>query len=163
MTEFTIGSVAVAALLGLVVTCFLWMWGGRSKEEGGLGKWLRRILASLTMAGTVNGSAVAMGNWDPRLLLVLPALVVGSSMGYGGSSPEEKILRRALFVVGMSIAGAVCAWTYGGLAWGVLVLHVGVAAWTIWLGVKNPLHAAAEEVFVCLLLNAGLAAYPFMA
>lgn len=156
MTEFGIGLVAAADVAGLSLACFLWMWGGRER------KWIRRILGSLALAGTVNGSAWMLGVWDFRLILVLPALILGSSMGYGGETEAEKVLKRSLFACGMVLSGVLCTWILGGMAWSILILHAGVAAWTIWLGVKNPLHAAAEEVFVCLLLNTGLLMYPFL-
>jgi hypothetical protein len=44
----------------------------------------------------------------------------------------------------------------------VFVPHVGVGMWSIWLGVKNPIEASAEEVFICALLNIGLMMYGFV-
>jgi len=114
------------------------------------------------IASTVNISAVMMGVWGWQLTLLFPALFTGSSQGYGGDTTWEKICRRTLFAAGMVAAGFICVLVLGPKAWMVFVPHVGIAAWSIWLGTRNPLHAAAEEVFVALTLYAGLLMYPFL-
>jgi len=156
MTETGIGTVAVGSLLGLVACCFLWMLGGRS------GKWKRRYAGSFVLALTVNLAALAMGVWDAWLLALVVTLALAFSMGYGGETTAEKVIRRTVFALGVLASGALCTLVIGGNAWMLLVPHVGVGLFSIWLGVKNPLHAAAEEVGVCFLLNGMLVFYPFI-
>ncbi len=156
MTEFTIGSIASGSIVGLALGTWLYMWGGRSN------KWVRRFIGSLVIATTVNVSAIIMGNWHWVLVLTYPCLIGGFCMGYSGSSLFEKVKRRALFALAVCSAGLVCCFAFGGSAWWVLPIHVGIAAFTIYLGVISKVQAAAEEVFVCLCLNAGLLMYPFI-
>jgi len=156
MTEMAIGTWASVSLLGMVLACYLYMSGGRHR------KWIRRFFASLVLALTVNLVSWKMGLWEPMMIWVWPALVGGFSMGYGAFDPWHKFVRRFIYVIGIVAAGSIMTLAIGGNAWMVWVLHAGVGLWSIWLGLKNPLHAAAEEVFVCATLNLGLCAYPFV-
>lgn len=156
MTEMTIGTLATAALGGLIVGCYLYMRGGRS------GKWQRRYVGSLAIALTTWLTSYFLGVFEYWHLLVYPALVVGFSFGYGGDTTVKKVIRRTVFAVSVLSAGLVYTLTLGGNAWLVFPLHVGVGVWSIWMGIKNPIHAAAEEVVVCALLNLGLILYPFI-
>lgn len=156
MSEMMIGTLASLSIFHLAVGCFLYMWGGRNR------KWIRRFVGSLVIAGTVNMMAHYLGIWQIWHLLVWPILALGFSLGYGGDNLREKLVRRTIFTVGVVSAGLPFVLTLGGLAWTIWVLHVGVGAFSIWLGTRNPLHAAAEETFVCLVLNTGLLLYPFL-
>jgi len=156
MSEYVIGWTAVGSLLGLTVACAFYMLGGRHD------KWQRRYLGSLALMATVNISAYVMGVWSSWLLVIFPCLVFGFSLGYGAESVRERIIRRTIYALGCCLAGLQCCFVLGGNAWLVLVPHLGTALWSIYLGTKNPLYAAAEEVFVCASLNLGLCMYPFM-
>jgi len=156
MTERLIGYSAVISLLFLVVGCALYMEGGRSN------KWIRRFIGSLVIATGVNVAALMMGKWVWSLPLVYGPLAAGFCMGYGGDTLLRKWIRRSLFCLGVCSAGLVFCFTYGSNAWMVLPLHLGVGAWSIYLGIRNPIQAAAEETFVCALLNLGLMMYPFI-
>ncbi len=156
MSEYLILYLVFGSLIGVAVAALLYMLGGRA------GKWKRRYVGSFVLAGTVNVVSVVMQIWNPWLLLVFPALIGGFSMGYGGDNLGMKILRRTLYAAGVCAAGLVFCLTMGGNAWWVLIPHVGVGAWSIYLGVKNPIYAAAEEGFICVLLNIGLCMYPFI-
>ena len=156
MSEIGIGTLASASIVGLALGCFLYMLGGRS------GKWKRRFVGSLVIATTVNACSYFMGNWSWHLILVYPALCIGFSLGYGADTLPLKILRRSIFALGVVGAGLVFCFTLGGKAWLVFTPHLGVALWTVFIGIKNTIHAAAEETFICLLLNAGLLIYPFV-
>lgn len=149
---------ATLALLCLTIGCFFYSWGGRS------GKWKRRFVGSFIMACGVNGLCAWRGIWNPWLLTVYPALVLGFSMGYGdkGVGGYIKFIRRFIYALGVLSSGLVMSLTLGGNSWGVFVPHVAVGLWSIWLGYKNPIEAAAEEIFVCALLCLLLFAYPFI-
>ena len=131
------------------------MEGGRSN------KIIRRLGAAAVLALTVNLLTVFLKNWSPWFLLCLPALFGGFSMGYGADKGYVKLIRRAIYAFCICLTGLIFCIVLGGKAWLILPVHVGVAAWSIWLGVKNPIPAAAEEVFICALLNFGLVMYPF--
>lgn len=156
MSEYYIGFQAIGGLVGVVVACVLYMIGGRSN------KIIRRIGSAFILAVTVNVLCAVRGIWSPYQLIVFPALFGGFSMGYGADSTGMKIIRRLLYAVAICTSGVILALTIGGNAWMILPLHIGVGLWTVWLGVKNPIQAAAEEVFVCALLNIGLVMYPFV-
>ena len=74
----------------------------------------------------------------------------------------KKVIRRSIYAVGVCGAGLIYCLTFNGNAWLIFPLHIGVGIWSVWLGVKNPLHAKAEEFFISMLLNIGLIMYPFI-
>ena len=156
MSEMSIGTLATIAIVGLALMCFMYMWGGRS------GKWKRRFVGAFIGCVLVNALMVIRGLWSPWFLTLFPALSIGFHLGYGAEIPIVKVLKRTIYCLTICGSGLICALVLGGNAWLVLPLHVGVGLWSIWLGVKNPIEAAAEETFVCLLLNAGLIMYPFI-
>jgi len=158
MNEMTLGTLASAGIVVLAVHCFLWMFGGRT----GTKKLWRRYVGSAVGGTYVNIMSVITTVWGAWLLAVLPALIIGSSMGYGGDTTGEKVIRRTLFCLGNTVAGIFCCLHFGGVCWWLFVVHVIVAIGSIVLGVKNPVHAAPEEVFVCATLNLILYAYPFL-
>lgn len=149
---------ATLAMVGLTLACFFYSWGGRS------GKWKRRFIGSLILACTVNGLCVWRGIFNPWMLLVYPLLIGGFSMGYGdkGRGGYVKLVRRTIYAIGVLSSGFLMAFLLGGNAYYAMLPHIGVGLWSIYLGYKNPYEAAAEEVFVCALLNIGLVAYPFV-
>lgn len=155
MNEFTTLYQATLALVGLTLACLLYSLGGRS------GKWQRRFVASFILASTVNGLCAWRGIWSPYMLTIYPALIAGFSMGYGSDIGYIKFVRRLFCALAICGSGLILCLILGGNAWMILPLHVGVAIWTIWIGIKNPLPAAAEEVFICALLNLGLMMYGF--
>lgn len=154
--EYFIGYTAVASLIGLAAGCLFYMLGGRD------GKWLRRFIGSLIIAITVWGASIVMGTFNWWLLLIYPALSVGFSFGYGADLVWTKIIKRTIFALAVLSAGLVCACSMGGNAWLVFPCHLGIGLWSVYLGVTNPVQAAAEEVFVCASLNLMLMAYPFI-
>lgn len=156
MSEYAIGNLAVGGMLGLTLSTWLYMIGGRAN------KIIRRLGAALVLAVTVNLLSVAMGKWHPLMIAILPSLFAGFSMGYGANVGYLKFVRRLLYCLGVCSAGAIMALALGGNAWMILPLHIGVGLWTIFLGLKNPTLAASEEVFVCALLNIGIIIYPFI-
>ena len=156
MNEYQIGYYAIGGLAGLVIGCFFYMLGGRAN------KWLRRFVGSAIIASTVIGLLLIFGLFQYIHLLIYPLLAIGFSLGYGGDNLVYKLIRRAVFMLGVLTPGLLLAWTLGGNAWFVFIFHAGLGLFSIYLGTTNKLQASAEEVFVCLVLNAGLIAYSFV-
>lgn len=158
MSEMTIGTLAVVALLICVVDCFFWMWGGRK------GKYKRRYIGSAIQTAGINVLALICGTWAWQFALAIGPEIGSRSMGYGGDSTGEKVIRRSVFALCSLLAGAVLAWGCGfdGKAITLLICQGVVSTVTIILGVKNPLPAAVEEVFVCISLKYFNYAYLFV-
>jgi len=158
MNEYNIMYTGIGALIGLVISAWLYAEGGRQD------KWKRRFLASAVLATTVNICSLIMGKWTYELLGIFPLLIVGFSLGYGVNDDNVvwKITRRTLYALGNIVSGLLFIFFVSQSGWLVFVPHVGIALWSVWLAVKNPIHAAAEELFVCVLLNLGLCMYPFI-
>jgi hypothetical protein len=149
MSEFKLGTIAAIALGICVVDCFFWMWGGRS------GKWRRRYVGSIIQTLGINILALITGTWVWQFIVSMGGEFGSRSMGYGGDTTGEKILRRSIFASGSLVAGAILAWGVGFNSKTIVLLICQVIASiiSIILGVKNPLPAAVEEVFVCLSLK----------
>jgi len=149
MSEFKLGTLATIALGICVIDCFLWMWGGRS------GKWKRRFLGAGIQVLGINIIALITGTWAWQFLLSMGGEAGSRSMGYGGDTPGEKIMRRTVFALGSLASGAILAWGTGftGKAITLLICQAIASVVSIVLGIKNPLPAAVEEVFVCLSLK----------
>ena len=158
MPELTIGYTAFGSLIGLAIGSLMYMLGGRDN----ISKGVRRFGGSFVIAATVNAASIVMGKWNPWFLITYPCLVFGFSLGYGGDVLFTKVIRRTIFCLGVLTASLSFVFVLGGATWLLFPLHIGVAIWTIWLGVRNPIHAAAEEFFICVLLNLGLIMYPFI-
>jgi len=156
MSEYVIGWTAVGSLAGLTGACALYMLGGRH------GKWQRRYLGSFVLSATVNAASCVMGLWTAWLLLVFPCLVAGFSLGYGGDTLLQRVFRRLVYVLGVCSAGLVFYLVLGHRVWWIFWPHLGMGLWSVYLGTKNPVHAAAEETFICAMLNIGLCMYPFV-
>lgn len=157
MSETTLGLQAIGGLVGVVLASTLYMLGGRS------GKWKRRFVGSAILAITVNVLFVLRGLWSPWYLLTFPMLIGGFSMGYGADELGAKILRRSIYALGVCASGVLIAVVHGvPNGYWLLIPHIGVGAFSIFLGVKSILPAAVEEVAVCMVLNLFLVFYPFV-
>lgn len=151
----TMYQAGIAGLI-LVAASFMYSWGGRS------GKWKRRFIGSAILAAGVNGLCVWRGIWSPYMLIVLPCLIGGFSLGYGADTLGGKILRRSIYCLGVLMSGVVMAVVLGGHAYWVLIPHVGIGAFSIYMGSRNPIYASSEEFFICMMLNMGLLMFPFV-
>jgi len=149
MNEFKLGTLAAIALGVCVIDCFFWMWGGRSR------KWRRRFIGSTIQILGINILALITGTWVWQFALSLGPEIGSRSMGYGGESTREKLMRRSVFALGSLAVGTVLAWGLGfnSKAIWLLVCQAIASVVSIILGIKNPLPAAVEEVFVCLSLK----------
>lgn len=156
MSEYTTMYQAALAGLAIVAASFFYSWGGRS------GKWKRRFIASFILACAVNGLLAWRGIWNPLALITYPILCIGFSLGYGAEELLQKIFKRMIYAITICLSGLLLAFVLGGNAWFVLIPHVGIAAFSVYLGTRNPIEAAAEEFFICMVLNLGLMMYPFI-
>jgi len=149
MSEFGLGSLAAIALAICVVDCFLWMWGGRA------GKWKRRFLGAGVQILGINILSIITGTWAWQFILALVPEMGSRSLGYGGSTTTQKLIKRAVFALGSLGVGAILAWGAGWWDKAVILLICQAVASvvSVVLGVWNPLPAAVEEVFVCLSLK----------
>lgn len=149
MSEFNLGTLAVIALVICAIDSLAWMAGGRE------GKWKRRFLGAAIQSLGINILALICGTWAWQFALSVGPEAGSRSMGYGGDTTGEKIMRRAVFAVGSLAVGAILAWGVGfsNKAITLLVCQAVASVVSIILGVKNPLPAAVEEVFVCFSLK----------
>ena len=157
MSETWIGTIAFIEMLILCVGCWFYMLGGRS------GKWKRRFVGSLICSTALWVGLVLTQQFNWWALGVYPLLIGAFCLGYGSDVPLTKILKRMIVVAATLTTGVLMAVIIGGNAWMVLPLQAAIAMGSVWLGVKNPITAAAEEFFVCLLLTQCLMMYPFVA
>jgi len=143
--------------MGLAIMALLYMLGGRE------GKWKRRFVGAFVQAVNSNVCFAIMQLWNWWLLLTWPIVSIGLHFGYGGSTTGAKLIRRTIYCAANLAVAGLFIWQYGPKMLWVFIPNVGVAAWSIYMGVKNPIYAAAEEVFVCALLYLMTNAYPFVA
>lgn len=134
----------------------LYSWGGFS------GKWKRRFVGSAILSGGFIGLCLWRGLWNPWLLTSFPAIVTAFCLPYGAESTFPKIIKRTSVVLAVLLSGLAFCLINGGNAWWVMIPHFGIGLWAVYLAVKNPLFARAEEGFVCLLMLVGLYMYPFI-
>lgn len=156
MNEFNIIWQATGAGVGLVLSSMLYAIGGRT---GGPGKWVRRFAGSFILALTIWVVCWLRECFSWGLLGVWPLLSIGYHLGYGADTLPAKIIRRSVYAITVLLAGGLMAWLLS--AWAILIPHVGVGLFSVYLGVKNPTEAAFEEFFISMLLGLGLIAYPF--
>ena len=149
MSETTLGTLASIGLGICVVDCFLWMWGGRN------GKYKRRFIGSALQGLGINILSLITGTWAWQFVVAIGPEIGSRCLGYGGDTTGEKIMRRTVFAAGSLAAGACLAWGAGfsDKAVTLLICQAVASVVSIILGVKNPLPASVEEVFVCLSLK----------
>jgi hypothetical protein len=126
-------------------------------QLGGIGnKWLRRYVAPVILALAANLIALFLGTWAWQLILILPCLIAGFSLGYGASTTAEKILRRTIYAAGVLTACFCGLWATGFTisGWVVFGLTCLTGITSVVLGVLNPFNnARAEEFMVCQVLT----------
>jgi len=151
----TVWAAGLAGIL-LVIGSIFYSLGGRK------GKWLRRFVGSFIISLAVWIPSLIMHNFYWWYLAIFPLLAIGFSLGYGADIIWEKILKRSVFALAVLSSALLCAIVVGGNGWLLLVYAVGVGAWSVWLGVTNPVEAAGEEFLICMTLNLGLMGFPFV-
>jgi hypothetical protein len=156
MNETMIGTIALIGTIITAIGCWFYMWGGRD------GKWKRRFIGSLICATAIWVESLLLGVFDIWQLLAYPILIGVFSLGYGSDVPLTKIIKRLIVVLGSLMVGVLMWLTIDNSALLILPLQFMIALGSVWLGVKNPVPAAAEEFFVCLLLTECNLLYPFV-
>lgn len=156
MTETFLGTIPLIGIIVLAVGCWFYMWGGRSD------KWKRRFIGSLICSIAIWLESLILGNFSLLQLIAYPITILYFSLGYGASIPLNKLIKRSIVAICSILVGLLFCFTIGGKAWLILPLQVLIASGSIWLGIKNPLHAAPEEFFVCLLLTECNLMYPLI-
>jgi hypothetical protein len=156
MNETWLGTIPLIGTIITAIGCWLYMLGGRS------GKWQRRFAGSLTCATAIWVEALLVKNFNIWMLSAYPLLIGTFVLGYGSDITLTKIVKRSIVVATSLTVGVIMCIVLGGAAWWVLPIQVAVAAMSIYLGVKNPIQAAPEEFFVCLLLTECNLMYPFV-
>jgi len=154
------GLVALGGLMAFVSNMF-YMWGGTE----GFGKWWRRFVGSSVLAASTNIIAACLGLWMWQYLLFFPALMIGFSMGYGGDSTLEKVLRRTIYAVGILSSCAIGLWATGFTAagWTVTALACVTGLTSVALGVFNPFKSArVEEFLVSQVLTLYIPFWPYV-
>ena len=157
MSETWLGTIPLFGTILIALGCWFYMLGGRD------GKWKRRFIGSLICATAIWLESLLLGVFQWVQLSVYPLLAICFSLGYGADVPIIKVLKRSIVVLCSLLTGIMFCLTIGHSAWLILPIQVVVAAVSIWLGVKNPIPAAAEEFFVCLFLTVCNLMYPFAA
>jgi len=145
----------IIAMVVLTIGCGLYSMGGYS------GKWKRRFVASFIISGGFNALCAWRGLWNPYLLTAFPVLIGAFCLPYGADTLFPKLLKRFCVVAAVIASGLAFCMT-NDKGWLVMVPHAGIGAWSMYLGVVNPIQARAEEGFICLFLSAGLLMYPFV-
>jgi len=156
MSETWMGTIPLIGTIVVAFGCWLYMLGGRS------GKWRRRFIGALLCATAIWVEALLIGNFSFWMLIAYPMLIASFSLGYGSQFLATKIIKRAVVVLASLTVGLTMCLVLGGTAWWVLPVQVFIAIPTIYLGTRNPVYAAPEEFFVCLLLTECNLMYPFV-
>lgn len=153
---------AVAGLSAIIVAT-LYSLGGRAFDGGKKGyKWLRRYLASFILCLSFCLLALWRGNFSFWFLLIFPLFVGIFSLGYGSDVLWIKLLKRSIIAVASVAVGVALMFILGGRAGLALIPHAGLAAWSVYMGVKNPFPAAAEEFIISMLLSGPIYFYLFI-
>jgi len=156
MSEYGIGVLGTAGIITVVIASMFYWLGGRSK------KWLRRFISPAILTIGLCGISLIKGNFSPWFLGVYPCLVLGFSLGYGADNMAEKVLKRALYALGVLSAGVMACLGLGGGAWWLLAVQLILAVGSVILGVKSILPAAVEEGIICILLTLFIPLYPLI-
>jgi hypothetical protein len=133
------------------IAAVLYMWGGTA----GFGKFWRRFIASFILAVAANMIAFYLNSWCVQYLCFWPALIVGFSLPYGGSSVMEKVVKRTVFALGVLSCCALGLWAVGFSVsgWVVMTLAVITGLTSVALGVLNPFsNAPLEQFIICQVL-----------
>lgn len=155
MDEYVIIYQITGGAIAIVISAMLYSLGGRN------GKWKRRFVGSFIASATVNILCLMRGIWAWPLLLTWPLISIGYSLGYGKEG-WLKYVQRTIYATTVCSAGLACAFALGGNAFWLLIPHFGIGLFSIYLGTKNPIAAAAEEFIISLLLTLMLLGYPFL-
>lgn len=140
----------VIQILLMTGAAFFYGWGGIK------GKWKRRYISSFLVVVSISAGSLILSRFNYWLLLVFPLAIGTHSLGYGVNEGENqtlrKVLKRSLVVLASLTVSAVLVLTFGKPAVFLLPVDMIVGITSIYLGVRNPTQASAEEFQICLML-----------
>jgi hypothetical protein len=137
------------------IASMLYAIGGTEMSFGGK-KWLRRYLGTFILALSTSVIALILGAWSWKLILIYPCLIGGMSLGYGGDTTGEKLIRRAVFASGVLMACVVGLWyvSFSVNGWIMFGLASFIGLTSVVMGVWNPFkNAPLEQYLICQVLT----------
>lgn len=139
MNEYSQGILGTLALIPSVLFSLISWIGGRSS-----GRIYKRLLAPILFCSLVIGLALLTGKFSVWMFLSFPAYLVSCSVGYGGVTFSEKVLRRSVWSVIRSMAALTFCISTG--SWFIFIFQAAVGLmFAIAFGTRNPLKAPQEE------------------
>lgn len=139
MSEWTLGwshSLGLLIWFGFLI-CY-WIGGRRHK-------WIRRWVGSLFLIGAVLVVALLKQQAEWALLLLYPASVLALSLGYGGNSLMQKVIRRLRYGVALGSLSLLLA-IITGHGFLVALFQIMLAGFaSVYFGALNPLPSAVSE------------------
>lgn len=148
MNEYQIVWTSAFSGLGIVISALLYSLGGRED------KYLRRWVASFVIATTANITAFLLSRWSPWLLTIFPAIALGYHLGYGSEDFFTRLFKRIVYIVYAIFSPAVLL---SFLLHNFIILPwlVAIGVFAMFLTMRNPIFAAAEEFFLSIIMNIG--------
>jgi hypothetical protein len=146
--------IAIGGFAALVCN-ILYMIGGTGFKGQGY-KWIRRFIGSSVLAAAANGIAIYMHVWSWMYLIMFATLAAGFSLGYGGDTIPEKVVKRGICAAGILATCIVGYFAAGAPAFGIAVCIMAgvVGAASIYMGVWNPFNnAPLEQFLICQALT----------
>lgn len=141
MSEYLVGWLATLRLLIVVVFATLYWLGGRHQKG-----W-RRWGGGLWLAGSTIALSLVAHQFYWHFLLALLAYPFALSLGYGGTSWGQKLLKRTGYGLVLGGASAIFGFPF----WNLIGLQVLLAvASSVLLGLTNPVDAAEEEALIAV-------------
>jgi hypothetical protein len=143
MSEWTLVWLVPIRIMIIAIFAFFYAVGGRGP------KYVRRFVGAgwMIMACLLLSALTQSFSWK---LITLGSLLGGLSMGYGGDTMEEKILRRLLFGVVVGGCGLLIGFSSGHLLLGLFQLIMAVLT-SLFMGLINPTDAVDEEAIIASL------------
>lgn len=152
--------ICVNGILTTVAAC-LYAAGGTDPYP----KALRRVGSTIVLSAALIFTAIFVHRWAWQYLGVPVILAIGFSLGYGGDSFWQKLLKRTSCAIAIMATSWLCLWATGFTHSGWMNLGIihWVGATSIVLGAANPYNnAPLEQFLICQVLNIFLVSWPFI-
>lgn len=141
MTENTLQLVSFLKLIFISGCAFLYGCGGIS------GKWKRRIIVPILLTIGIGGFSLWQETFSYWYILCALLFWGAYSIGYGADKTWLKVVKRSY--CGLAYACASLPIVIVRQTWELFALHIVLCLIiSIWLGVRNPLHARNEESLI---------------
>ena len=148
MNEYQIVWTSAFAGLGIVLSALLYSLGGRED------KYLRRWIASFVIATAANITAVFLSRWSPWFLVIFPATALGYHLGYGSEDFFTRLFKRIIYITyGIFVPAIILSFVFHNFI--ILPWLVAFEVFAMFLTIRNPIYAAAEEFFLSMIMNIG--------